>query len=295
MLELDNNIAIAEASQVCSQESQLGEGPLWVGKLNRLYWVDITGQKLNYLDTVKYDVGGWSFDEPVCAVAETKDDSLLLALAKRIVTVTHSGNIIEQLCEIEADLPQNRCNDGKVDPAGRFWIGTMHNRGETGQGSLFRLNENKKLEKVLDGLSIANGLAWSNDGQMMFYIDSPTRQVWAFDFDPKDSSIRNRRTVVEIPETMGIPDGMSIDSEDNLWVAHWGDGMVRCWRPGDGQHLASIKVQDHFTTSSTFGGKDMQTLFICSATDLKSKMKPSGRLFAIKLQTTGVNSNKFKT
>lgn len=291
----DHTIPIRQAELACAVESGCGEGPLWLDRKAMLNWVDIDGCRLNSLDPLTAKTGSVSFDESVCAIVETTSDLRLLALAKRMVLINHSGDIIEDLCEIESDRPNNRCNDGKVDPAGRLWIGTMHNEGMAGEGSLYRLDhQNNQPVRMLDGLSIANGLAWSRDSRTFFYIDSPTREIWAFDFDPANSSISNRRTVVHVPDTMGIPDGMSIDTNDRLWVAHWGDGMVRCWDPRDGSHLASIQIQDKLSTSCTFGGANRDTLYITSGSDSNNTSVSSGRLYQIQMSIQGEFSFQYR-
>jgi sugar lactone lactonase YvrE len=178
----------------------------------------------------------------------------LVAFAKRMAWVDwNSGAIRATICEIEPDLPGNRANDGKLDPAGRFWIGTMSNDGSVeGAGALYRLDGNK-LTRVLERLTIANGLGWTSDARTMFFIDSPTREVWAFDFDPSNSSIRNRCTVVRVAEELGIPDGMCVAPDDTIWVAHWGAGCICRWNPRTGEMLEKIATGCPHTSSCCLG------------------------------------------
>lgn len=232
-----------------------GEGPVWDSVHERLLWVDLTGGKLNSFRSATGAVETRTFDEPVCAVAPHADGRLLVAFAKRMAWVDwNSGAIRASVCEIEPDLPGNRANDGKLDPAGRFWIGTMSNDGSIeGGGALYRLDNESRLTRVLDRLTIANGLGWTSDNRTMFFIDSPTREVWAFDFDPSDSSIRNRRTVVRAPEELGLPDGMAVAPDDTIWVAHWGPGCVCRWDPSTGTLLEKIHTGCPHTTSCALG------------------------------------------
>ena len=175
----------------------------------------------------------------------------------------NSGAVRATVCEIEPDLPGNRANDGKLDPAGRFWIGTMSNDGSVeGAGALYRLDGNT-LTRVLDRLTIANGLGWTADTRNMFFIDSPTREVWAFDFDPSNSSIRNRCTVVRVAEELGIPDGMCVAPDDTIWVAHWGAGCVCRWDPSTGALLEQINTGCPHTTSCCLAPDG--TLFITTS------------------------------
>lgn len=227
-----------------------GEGPVWDVASNRLFWVDLTGGKLHALHPETGAVETRDFAEPVCAVAPFPDGRLLVAFAKRIVWVDWaSGKVTANVCEVEPQMPGNRCNDGKLDPAGRFWIGTMSIDGSVpGAGALCRL-DGDQLVQVLDGLTIANGMGWTADHRKMFFIDSPSREVWAFDFDPADSSIVNRRTVIRVPDELGFPDGMCVAPDDTLWVAHWGAGCVCRWDPRTGVLLEKIETGCPHTSS----------------------------------------------
>ena len=231
-----------------------GEGPVWDQASGRLFWVDLTGGKLHALDPAEGTVATRTFPEPVCAVAPFADGRLLVAFAKRIAWVDwSSGAVTATVCEVEPQKPGNRCNDGKLDPGGRFWIGTMSADGSVpGAGALYRL-DGERLVPVLEGLTIANGMGWTADARTMFFIDSPTREVWAFDFNPADSTITNRRTVVRVPEDLGVPDGMCVAPDDTIWVAHWGAGCVCRWDPRTGAMLEKIPTDCPHTSSCCLG------------------------------------------
>lgn len=231
-----------------------GEGPVWDAPNHRLLWVDLTSCQLHTLNPMTGAVETRTFAEPVCAAAPHADGWLLVAFAKRLAWVDwDSGAVVESICDVEPALPGNRSNDGKLDPSGRFWIGTMSNDGSVaGAGALYRLDGNR-LTPVLDGLTIANGMGWSADRRTMFFIDSHAREVWAFDFDPRDSSIANRRTVVRVPEELGLPDGMCVAPDDTLWVAHWGAGCVCRWDPASGRLLDKIGTGCPHTSSCCLG------------------------------------------
>jgi len=230
-----------------------GEGPVWDAANGRLLWVDLTACKLHAFDPATGAVETRTFEEPVCAAASHADGRLLVAFAKRLAWVDWKTGVAETICEVEPDMPGNRCNDGKRDPAGRFWIGTMSIDGEAkGAGALYRLDQGVRITRVLDQLTIANGMGWSRDSQTMYFIDSPTREILAFDFDCSDSSIRNRRTVVRVPDGLGIPDGMEVGSDDTLWVAHWGAGCVCQWCPKSGRLLQRVDTGCPHTSSCCF-------------------------------------------
>jgi sugar lactone lactonase YvrE len=152
------------------------------------YWsANIPGQRA--WRAADGSVRDFQFAEPVCAVAPIAEGRLLVAFAKRLAYVNPADLSCEEICHVEPNLPGNRCNDGKMDPAGRFWIGTMSLGGKVkGAGALYRLDEGGRLTRVLDQLTITNGMGWSRDSQTMYFIDSPTREIWAFEFDSSDSS-----------------------------------------------------------------------------------------------------------
>ena len=243
-----------KASLIVDNRAAHGEGPIWDAVNERLLWVDLTGCQLHALDPATGAVETRTFDEPVCTVAPHANGRTLVAFAKRIAWVDFvTGAILDTVCLIEPEKPGNRANDGKLDPAGRFWIGTMSNNGSVLEaGALYRL-DGSQLTRVLDHLTIANGLGWSTDARTMFFIDSPTRAVWAFDFNPADSSISNKRTVVSVPDDLGIPDGMCVAPDDTLWVAHWGSACVCHWDPSNGRLLGKVDTACPHTTSCCLG------------------------------------------
>lgn len=254
------------AEVVSAPVSVHGEGPVWDAFHRRLFWVDMMGQRIHALDPSTGTVESKSFPDLVCAIAPTGSARLQVAFAKEVAWVDWPSGAVTPMVAVERDLPGNRCNDGKRDPAGRFWIGTMSRSGEVvGAGALYRLENDGTLTRVLTGLTIANGMAWSPDQRTMYFIDSPTREVWAFDFDPVASSISNRRTVVRVPESLGWPDGMTIAADGSLWVAHWGAGCVAHWDPVAGRLLGTIATDCPHTSSCCFGGAGERDLYITTS------------------------------
>jgi sugar lactone lactonase YvrE len=238
------------AALAADTRSTHGEGPCWDAALQRLLWVDIMGCRVNSLDPITGKVTSHQFQEPVCVVVPEGNGRHLIAFAKRLASVDLAMGDIREIVQVEPDKPDNRCNDGKSDPAGRFWIGTMSAGGATpGAGSLYCLDGGGRLTRVLDGLTISNGMGWTADARTMFFIDSPTREVWAFDFDPADSSVTNRRTVIRVPDGLGVPDGMCVAPDDTIWVAHWGAGCVGHWDPRTGALLGRIETSCPHTSS----------------------------------------------
>ena len=165
-----------------------------------------------------------------------------------------SSGQLQKLEHPEAHLPDNRFNDAKCDPQGRLWAGTMSCLETAGVGHLYCMDLEGKVSAQLDGITISNGLAWSQDQRTMYYIDTPTRRIDALDFDSETGSISQRRSAFEIPDGMGYPDGMTIDAQGRLWVALWAGWGVGCWDPTSGELLGKVELPVECVTSCCFGG-----------------------------------------
>jgi sugar lactone lactonase YvrE len=206
-----------------------------------------------------------SVGEYVGAVAPYRDGSLMAALKSGIVLLDPDTGAREAVGHPEAHLPGNRYNDGKCDPAGRFWVGSMSLQEEPGVGSLYMIDHDGSIIRQLEGVTISNGLAWSNDYHTMYYIDTPTFEVAAFDYDLSTGAISNRRVAIRIPESEGYPDGMTIDREGCLWIAHWDGWQVTRWNPDTGRKLHHLPMPVSRVTSWAFGGDTGNDLYITSA------------------------------
>jgi sugar lactone lactonase YvrE len=197
---------------------------------------------------------------------------------------------MEGVADLEANLPRNRFNDGKCDPAGRFWAGSMNMDENAPSASLYALDCHLACRRMLSGVTVSNGLAWSADGKTMFYADSPTRCVRRFDFDMECGEIRNGRTLIHV--SSGFPDGMTIDVEDNLWLAQWGAGRVVRYDSRTGREIAHCEFPVSQTSSCCFGGNNLDVLYVTSArqgfSDAKRMAEPlAGGIFSVKTKTRG--------
>lgn len=243
----------------------MGEGPVWDFKRQLLFWVDIEGYKLHQHNPSSGKNKSWHFDEMIGAAIPIENGSLLLAMEKGLTSFDLKTEQLTKLGVLENSNPKIRFNDGKVGPAGSFWLGTMDKSCAPEAGSLFRVSSDLKSSLQISSTSVSNGMAWTGDNKTFYYIDSPTFEIRAFDFDLKNGSISNPKTVIEVPEEYGSPDGMSIDEENMLWVAHWGGNCIRRWNPETGKVLEKIEVDAPHVTSCCFGGKDLKTLYITTA------------------------------
>lgn len=278
--------------------ANLGEGPAWDASRGLLYWVDILAGDLHIFHPqrktdVRIDLG-----ELVGCVSPCQGGDLILALRSGFATFQLRNQKLNRLVVPEAHLPGNRFNDGKCDPAGRFLAGTMDDAEKEASGSLYSYSPDGTLKTLLTSVRISNGLAWSPDYQILYHIDTPTRQVTAFDYDLASGDIANPRPVVTVPPEMGWPDGMTSDFEGMLWVAMWGGAKLTRWNPATGQLLEAIPVPALNISSCVFGGPDLTDLYITSArkgmTTAQMKKYPlTGGLFCIRTNIQGMPTFAF--
>lgn len=275
----------------------LGESPLWHPLQGKLYWVDIHQCRIYSCIPHSKKVSFTETDKPVSALVPVDGTTILIALKGEIARFNTGNGKIETLIEIEKDMSDNRCNDGKCDPQGRFWIGTMDNNALSQKGSLFHIDKDLFLTKTLDKLTIANGMDWSPAGDKMYFIDSFDRAVNVYDFEARSGKISNGQTIIETSSDE-LPDGMCVDSEGMLWIAFWGGKRVGRYDPQTGQHLTDVQVPALNVTSCCFGGKDLTTLYITSARSglsfLELKDYPlSGSVFSCETGIKGRPANFF--
>ncbi len=279
--------------------AKVGEGPLWDERSGLLYWVDILGSQLCIYDPVQRENTAIDVGQPVGTVVVRESGGLMLALQHGLGAFDTLTRQLEVLVDPEAHLPGNRFNDGKCDPAGRFWAGTMAFAATRGAGSLYCLDTDLSLRKVLGEISISNGIAWSHDHQTMYYIDSLKMDIRAYDFDRVSGEIGNERVVCRFEEDMGLPDGMAIDAEGLLWVAHYNGARVCRWDPREGRVVATIPMPVSRVTACAFGGPELDQLYITSASHGMSpedwaKEPQAGGLFVCKPGVRGVPTFAFK-
>jgi len=282
---------------VVPAQAELGEGAIWNPLDQRLYWVDIEGRQLHILDPATGQDRALPTGGCVGTVVPTRDGAVLVALQ----TGLHRLNpVTGQLSLLQPPPmgPNLRFNDGKCDPAGRLWVGTLHLKGHPHCAALYRFDPDGRLHTMLTGVSLSNGLAWSLDQGTMYYIDTLTRAVQAFDYEPATGAITNGRVIIRIPDGAGDPDGMTIDAQGRLWIALWGGGQVACFDPFTGQQVAAVHVPAPHASSCAFGGPELRTMFITTARQGLSPAELaqyplSGSVFATEPGVAGVPANIF--
>jgi sugar lactone lactonase YvrE len=246
---------------VTAAGAELGEGPVWDVRSSRVVWVDITSRRIHLTDPVSG--GSEAIEAPlqVGAVAPRAAGGFVAALQDGFWVV--GDGAAERIAAVPEASPALRFNDGKCDPAGRFWAGTMAYDQAIGAGALYRLDHDGSAALVLSGVTVSNGLAWSLDGRTMHYIDTPTRRVDAFSYLPLTGEIEDRRPEIHIPPDAGAPDGMTIDAEGGLWIALWGGGAVHRYIDGHLERVIKLPVSQ--PTSCCFGGARLDELYVTSA------------------------------
>jgi len=289
----------SDVELVLDTKSELGEGAIWNPKTNELIWVDIEGKILNFYNPELHNNKEMFTGQRIGTVVPAESGQVIVALENGLYALDPETGTKKRIADPEQDKPDNRFNDGKCDPAGRLWAGTMSKKDEREAGALYRLNADSSVQKMIDKVSISNGIIWSNDNRFMYYIDTPTRQVARYNYNNESGEISNPEVVVEVPEEMGAPDGMTIDSEGNLWIALWGGSAVGCWNPENGKLLKKIEVPAKNVTSCAFGDTDLGTLYITTARigtskeELK-KFPQAGGLFKSVPGVKGVEASFFR-
>ena len=287
-----------KAKLLLDTKSVLGEGPVWDLKKQLLFWVDIEGYKLHKYNPSSGKDKSWAFNEMIGAAIPMEKGDLLLAMEKGLTSFDFENEQLTKLGVLENSNPKIRFNDGKVGPDGNLWLGTMDKSCAPEAGNFFQITANLQSSLQISNTSISNGMAWTADKKTFYYIDSPTFEIRAFDFDIKNGGISNPKTVIEVPEQYGSPDGMSIDEEDMVWVAHWGGNCIRRWNPKTNEVLEKIEVDAPHVTSCCFGGPDLKTMYITTArSGLSNKQLKefplSGGLFVYESDLKGTPINYF--
>jgi len=274
-----------------NHRSLWGEGPVFYQGL--LFYVDIEAHQVLTYDPASGREQAIDVGERVGTVVPRASGGMVIAGDSGFRFLGEDGSLTD-IVDPESDIPDNRFNDGKCDPSGRFWAGTISTVRIAGSASLYRLDSDLTVTRQLDNVTNSNGLCWSGDRSTMFYIDTPRKEIWAFDYDDSTGKIDNRRTVVDTRPFAGSPDGMTIDVEDNLWVAFCKGSAVRCFAPeASGKQLHSISLPTTCPTAVAFGGPSCQDLFITTGQHSTDSSPQAGRLYVTRPGIAGQKSFAF--
>ena len=270
--------------------SQWGESPVWWQ--GALYYVDIRGQKVLRYDPSDGSERSWDIGQRVGTVVPRESGGLVIAGDHGLFFLDEETGALTPIADPEADKPDNRFNDGKCSPDGRFFAGTISMVRKTGDAKLYRLDPDLTVHEAFGPVTTSNGIVWSADGKTVYYIDTPRREVLAFDYEA--GHLRNLRSVIATGHIDASPDGMAIDANGHLWIAFCHGGCVSCFDPSNGNELHRIALPCLETTACAFGGPDLSDLYVTTGIRDAAKEEHAGLLFVIcGLKVQGLPSNAF--
>lgn len=289
------------AELLLDAKSILGEGPHWNEAQGKLYWVDIQGQSFGRFDAASGRNEQFPIGKTVGAVVCDAGDGEVVWLSTRDGFERYDCRTgeLRGIADPEADKPANRFNDGKCDSTGRFWAGTMEDVEQHVAGSLYVLDTDLSCRKAHGNVGVSNGIAWNADETEMYYVDSMKGTVTAFRYDAASGGLDSPRIIIDFRDEQGLPDGMTIDAEGMLWIAHWGGWQVSRWDPRTGEKLDAVYVPAAKTTSCIFGGDALDIMYITTAsigfTPQQLEEQPhAGGIFAYRPGVKGTPTHPFR-
>lgn len=275
---------------VGNYRARWGEGPLWWN--GALLYVDIEGHRVIRFDPARGEEKIWEVGERVGTVVPREAGGLVIAGDNGFCFLDEDGRI-HKIADPEPDKkPDNRFNDGKCSPDGRFFAGTISLVKKTGDARLYRLDPDLSIHEVFGPVTNSNGIVWSADGRTVYYIDTPRKEVLAFDYEA--GHLTNLRSVVSTAHHDASPDGMTIDAEGNLWIAFCHGACVACFSPVSGEELRKVVLPCLETTACAFGGPDLADLYVTTGVHKSVVEEDAGRLFVIRgLGVRGLPAHAF--
>lgn len=244
--------------------AELGEGPIWDDRRELLLFLDIMRGHIHEFNPSSGKDRIIEIGRPVGCLALSERGDWIAGAADGFYRVDPKTGRVALIASVEADLPDNRMNDGYVDARGRLWAGTMGMGGVRERGSLYRLDPDGTVRRVLQRVNISNGLDWSPDNRIFYFTDLALGRIDQFDFEVNTGTIANRRPFVEFPLDFGYPDGLIVDAEGFVWVGLWEGGSLHRYAP-DGRLDRIVPVPASQTTKCAFGGPDLTDLYITTA------------------------------
>ena len=270
--------------------SQWGEAPIWWQ--GALYYVDIEGHRVHRYDPADGSEKSWDVGQRVGTVVPRESGGLVIAGDHGLFFLDEETGALTPIADPKHDKPDNRFNDGKCSPDGRFFAGTISLIRKTGDAKLYRLDPDLTLHEAFGPVTTSNGIVWTQDGKTVYYIDTPRREVLAFDYE--DGHLRNLRSAFPTGHIDASPDGMTLDTAGRLWIAFCHGGCVSCFDPATGNEVHRIALPCLETTACAFGGPDLTDLYVTTGVHKTAKEEHAGRLFVISdLKAKGLPANAF--
>jgi L-arabinonolactonase len=288
---------VIEAVCVLDAQAKLGEGAVWCDRAQVLWWVDIDAPALHRFDPATGTDHGWPMPESIGCLALGPERAVVVALASGLAWFDPETEQLDRFLGIEADQPESRLNDGRCDGQGRFWVGSMARNAAGARGRLYRCDTTRAVP-MLAGIQVPNSIAFSPDGRTLYFADTPTGTIRAFDLDLVSGRLSGERDFATIPPFDGLPDGATVDASGGLWVAQWDGGRISRFRP-NGRLDRSIRLPVPRPTCCAFGGTDLGTLFVTSArigldTGALDRAPLSGGVFSLRPGVSGLPEPRFR-
>lgn len=275
----------------------LGEGPAWDASSKSLFWVDIEGKKVFAATADGVITNSWSTSAQPSAVILAHSGNNLVTAGQEILELSAVSGEMKPYVQLAGEPSFNRCNDAKCDPVGNLWVGTMDNAEKGRTGRLWRIDPNGEGKVFLEGIGVANTLAWDRLRGRFYFADSMVGDIYVFDYNEEKADITCRKSFFHRDSAPGVPDGSAIDEEGFLWNARWDGGCVIRISP-DGELDRVIEVPARCPTSCAFGGEDMKTLYVTSAASDSSSHEGSddlgGAVFSIDVDVAGSRIPPYK-
>ena len=282
----------------------VGESAVWHAVESALYWVDIDGKSVHRLHPSSGKYSRWNTDTEPSAIAVDLDNNLVLATRAGFVYLNTTTGDIDDIVAAPYDTSIVRFNDGRTDPAGRFWVGTMYEPRDQQKAEMYVLDKGELRLAWAGGMTNSNGLSFSPDGKTMYHSDTTSHRVDAYDYDVKTGTASNRRNLVTFSDDKkaadygGRPDGAAVDSEGNYWSAMFEGGRIVKLSP-TGELLQEIELPVRCPTSVAFGGPDLRTLYVTSASkgrsnDELAKYPHSGKVLAFTVDVPGIEQAEYR-
>jgi len=271
----------------------LGESPVWHQQRQTCFWVDIESRRIYEFDWKNKTLKKHDLTRRVSLIVPSIDGQLIIALQGGIARFNPDTGEFTWITDMGLDWTDHRCNDGACDSKGRLWVGTMELDCRENDGDVYCIEKNEPLKKKIERVSISNGITWSADNKFLYYTDSLTRQVVSYQYDEVSGNILFDRTVVQVPQELGLPDGMTMDEEGALWIALWGGFGVSRWDISSGKMIGFVELPVPQVSSCAFAGDKLDQLVITtarkgmSAADL-ALYPESGHIFIVRPGVRGL-------
>jgi sugar lactone lactonase YvrE len=287
-----------DIEHIAHVENEIGESPIWVAEEQALYWVDTEAYTIFRYEADTEKLEKFKIDMPVAAISRAKDKWVLIC-KDGLAFWDKKNNACEFILNPESANPEIHFNDGTIDRQGRLVAGTFNPGSlESPDGSIYRLDADKTIYKLDSGLTVPNGITFSLDGKTLYVAEMLKNRILFYDYDTKTGNVSNKKTFADIPKEKGMPDGLIVDSKDNLWSAHWGGFRITQYDK-KGNIVQEIPMPVEKVTCLAFGGKKLDELYVTTGwygmTKEERKKNPnSGDLFRIKTETKGILENNYK-